>query len=1438
MRTSRNAARYLPGGRLLLLLSLLLAVAGAKLQLIDRYGSDLPYWDQWDAEGDFLLRPYLEGRFTAHELVQPHNEHRPVFTRLWSLALFEAGEAQWDARVQLVFNIALHAALAGLLVALAWRALPPLAAGGFGVLTALFVSTSVSWENTLSGFQSQFYFTLLFCGLHLGGTLLAPVRSWRWWLAMLAGAAALLSMASGLLSAAAIIAATSLRALRDRRLTRDALLLLGLNAILVVTGLLLQSTVPGHDALKASSPAVWLDAFLHQFSWPMISLWAAPIGLLPPVAIAVAYLRRRIDGPVALTLLGASAWFCLQAAAIAYARGGELHGYSSRYCDTLSVGVLINALSLGYLASTAGPRRFTLGWAAGTAGFVLIVVGGLVRESAATYETTLRILPDINNARIASVRRYVESRDPAFFQKLPWDELPYPSAERLANLLEAPALRAVLPASVRPAVSLAADPDATRGFRSGVPDSDVLATVPRELAAWTSVPGGNSRFASTRFVTNYSRLTLFVAREGRGTSQLWLVDADNRRHQPLGPLAEGPSWRRVNFSVPPGEYRLVAEHDGPGWLGFTAPVEMSALSSFAVKISRVGPWCLGTAAVLALAALVRLWPRFEWQPAVPRLPADFEFDMRATSRLTAAEAVAPVSDRRSPVEDWRYGLGPAPKGRECQDSVAPAAGCPQPTARRTQYLFRAIWLLGGGALLLPWLRPLVPADAIQLPAAAQAVWVEGGFQPGGQYPGTLASGLPVQVRAVGSWVQGDGWRGEAVTKWLPALEPALMVAVAGYPRQPDCSLAVEFRDADETITRKTCDMPNPGETWSRWRIVAPEGTKEIRLTASDQASAHAGWFAFSEPFAHAPNWPAGWFMLVQTGATVALALSLVWIPGLLLGLARLAPELRVVVKLAAGPGILIGMGLLTWWLGGALSPDKLGSGLVSVAWVAIGLQLWSHPPALRPGEARVFAIAALVVTAAAAKAGYSGGPEGELYGGTISRTLAVGDRSDARISFHIVQTAAHHFSPVSVEAEGYFSPWSFFTRGPLAGLAATPVALATAGRPPVGMPDDPWRPFDVTGFAAYRILMMALAGLVILALFDVLLPFAGERWALIAAGLLALTPFGLHEILFTWPKWVATAWTLIAFLLVHRGRPGLAGCALGVGFLHHPLALLWAPWLALWAAGRTGFRLQAVAVIGLRFTAGLFLLVLPWMIAGGLAPHSEAATGAGQVGFIKYFQMADGGPATWATWWHSRGKNLANTFLPFWLHLFHQDNPAVSSVYGPSPPIVRFAFGWWATLPLGLGLVLYAISLVALLRAGRSLLPALALLVVGPALLLTAYWGAFSTGLLRECGHPLFAAWIALTCVSLARNGGLAAKLVALPLFPWLQLPEVFLMLWLTTLLNPVPPGVASAVLDPVYLAVNVLSLLGVAWLLAWSRRSAARKTSPGVTQFAVASEI
>jgi hypothetical protein len=748
----------------------------------------------------------------------------------------------------------------------------------------------------------------------------------------------------------------------------------------------------------------------------------------------------------------------------------------------------------------------------------------------------------------------------------------------------------------------------------------------------------------------------------------------------------------------------------------------------------------------------------------------------------------------------------------------------------TRWMMRILWLAGGLALVLaavrePALKRLARARVLPLvDATASTNWYSGGFRPDGVYLTTTRGLLPTRAATAGSWVDGDQWEGRAETVWFVATEPRFRVGVAGYPQHAGCKLWVEFRAADGTVNRTDCPLTDPREEWNFWELTRPSTATALRIVAEDRSSTLAGWLAFSQPYSSPPAIITAAFLHAQLFTTAALALTLVWGPGLLLlGRCR-ATELRTVVLLGAGPLLLAGGGVAIWLCGGIIRPQTLGFVLVAIAWIGLGVVGWRRrfETEISPTLGQLLAVVVLVVAAIVAKSSHSVGPEGELFRGTISRNFQVSDRIDSRYSFYVVQVAAHHVGPAAPDADKLFGPWTFFSRGPIAGLTTIPIVTATGGEPqsPPNLPESRWRPFDGAGFAAYRVTMIVLASTVLAALFLVLAPLAGERWALIAAGLVALSPFGLHEMLFTWPKWAATAWLIASFGLAHARRPLGAGLAIGVGYLFHPLVLLWGPWIALWAAGRGERNVRAIAIRLARLGVGAAILVVPWMALGAVMPHLPEATVAGQGGFMRYWARADWQIATWPTWWKTRWMNFANTFIPLhvWLADSSYHHPRFGDVYEPGTRIVKFSFVWWNSLPFAMGLGLWALSLAALVRAFRILRAAAWLLVVAPALFITAYWGMDPLGLMRECGHPLFVTLIALTCLVAAREGGRWQTLLLHRIVPWLQLPETWLMLWLTVLANKRPWPAEYDQLDTAALALNAVALGAATWLLMRAR--------------------
>ena len=137
-----------------------LVVIGAKCWMIGRYGNPTPFWDQWDAEGAVLYPRYLGGTLQLADLIAPHNEHRILMTRLWSLLLLEL-EGYWDPILQMLANTLILGAVIAVLVAAFRPLLTTWSWTSIAAFTTVMFALPFAWENTLQGFNSQWYFLLL-----------------------------------------------------------------------------------------------------------------------------------------------------------------------------------------------------------------------------------------------------------------------------------------------------------------------------------------------------------------------------------------------------------------------------------------------------------------------------------------------------------------------------------------------------------------------------------------------------------------------------------------------------------------------------------------------------------------------------------------------------------------------------------------------------------------------------------------------------------------------------------------------------------------------------------------------------------------------------------------------------------------------------------------------------------------------------------------------------------------------------------------------------------------------------------------------------------------------------------------------------------------------------------------------------------------------------
>jgi hypothetical protein len=223
----------------------------ALLAFILRFQTGLPYWDEWHFVS--LLERWRSSTLTCGEIWLPHNEHRPVLSKLIFLAV--AAPSDWNETLELLANFGIGLATLALLV---WQVVRTLPKQRWVVpIVSLMVCSLAQAENWLWGMQSMFFLAILAAA---GGFVTLARWQGRWRMLALAAAAGVLmtfSFALGVvywpIGAAVLVAAHPWRSRRTR------------------WGL----------ALWSALAAIVLAAFFHGYSRVDSAAWLSGLGTDP-----------------------------------------------------------------------------------------------------------------------------------------------------------------------------------------------------------------------------------------------------------------------------------------------------------------------------------------------------------------------------------------------------------------------------------------------------------------------------------------------------------------------------------------------------------------------------------------------------------------------------------------------------------------------------------------------------------------------------------------------------------------------------------------------------------------------------------------------------------------------------------------------------------------------------------------------------------------------------------------------------------------------------------------------------------------------------------------------------------------------------------------------------------------------------------------------------
>jgi hypothetical protein len=415
--------------------------------LIKVWGSPLPFWDQWDAEAVGLYAPFRNGTLRWQDLFRAHNEHHILLTRLTDLALFMAYDG-WNPWAQLLVNAALHATTAAVLAAIFWNAVPSQRYGNttliFG-LTFLFTATC-GWQNALYGFQSQVYFANLFDVIAITGLCgTIPFSRW-WWIGLISTGLAFFSNACGILAAVAALAVGLISTGRRLHQTRQWMapaLIAGVVALALLAG----GNAPERAVFHPSGVMNFLAVLTHCLSWPWIDhgfwflLLQLPLGWL----VITRWREKILLTPMERCALALGIFGFLQAAAVAYSRGGALPGFRplSRYQDPLLLGVAGQLFATIVLFSSRARfvRIAGLIWCAAA-------MAGLIRLTETNFTLHLPFKRAQDRANLAIVRAYAATHDSAAFTNDPNFSGPHPNPRVVQHVIDDPLLRSTLPPEI------------------------------------------------------------------------------------------------------------------------------------------------------------------------------------------------------------------------------------------------------------------------------------------------------------------------------------------------------------------------------------------------------------------------------------------------------------------------------------------------------------------------------------------------------------------------------------------------------------------------------------------------------------------------------------------------------------------------------------------------------------------------------------------------------------------------------------------------------------------------------------------------------------------------------------------------------------------------------------------------------------------------------
>lgn len=423
----------------------LLLLATLRFMLLMAAGSSIPFWDQWGGE-NAIFGAFQNGNLTWQQLVSAHNEHRIFWTRLLTIILFSMNGQQWDNQLEAVASNAIYCAALTIPVFFAARGLSRFKATTMMITVILAGGLPFGWENSLVGFQSQFYINALLAFVAIGACASTSFRGVLWISPLLIVGASMLAMANGVLTAFCCAGVLLLRSLIEQEIRTRAAVLVVMMCVIGIIGYSLTPSPAYHAILKAQNIGEWISALWITSSWPMPP-GIGQVLLIAPMLIWLSRTGRQQKTTSDLFFFGLNILGLLNSVAISYSRGHDLIEVTSRYTDTIlptSIAACYFVIRLATTNSVSVHRRSLSTALAGL--YYIVIMGSLTIQSAAQLPKLQERAYFLKMSTL-NTAHFLDGDDSAF-QNKPHAHVPYPDPARLAQSLRYNNQTRILPTSV------------------------------------------------------------------------------------------------------------------------------------------------------------------------------------------------------------------------------------------------------------------------------------------------------------------------------------------------------------------------------------------------------------------------------------------------------------------------------------------------------------------------------------------------------------------------------------------------------------------------------------------------------------------------------------------------------------------------------------------------------------------------------------------------------------------------------------------------------------------------------------------------------------------------------------------------------------------------------------------------------------------------------